>query len=186
MVAQGGGPGLFGFAEARRGALAAVGTLAVGMPFALIPMLAAPAYAAGPPCVQTGDRVICTFVYTGAAQRFTVPAGVTKLSFDVKGASGGAGGSGSDSSQGGGGGAGGAGAELVGTLTVTPRRVLQTVLAAPLPAVSAIPATEAAARLPIRAAPPRASATCGGGFDKEHQRYLGNIVVYAHLASVKR
>ncbi|WP_405783813.1 class F sortase [Streptomyces sp. NBC_00859] len=27
--------------------------------------------------------------------------------------------------------------------------------------------------------------TCGGGFDKKHQRYLGNVVVYAHLTGTK-
>lgn len=28
--------------------------------------------------------------------------------------------------------------------------------------------------------------TCGAGFDKRHNRYLGNVVVYAHLTGVQR
>jgi hypothetical protein len=27
--------------------------------------------------------------------------------------------------------------------------------------------------------------TCGGGFDKKHQQYLGNVVAYAHLTSTR-
>lgn len=27
--------------------------------------------------------------------------------------------------------------------------------------------------------------TCGGGFDKKHQQYLGNVVVYAHLTAAR-
>ncbi|MER6443950.1 Ig-like domain-containing protein [Streptomyces venezuelae] len=80
--------------------------------------MAAPAAAQG--CVQTGSQVVCTFDYTGAAQTFTVPGGVTRLSVDARGASGGAA-AGNDNP----GGAGGAGAEVGGTLTVTAGQTLQ-------------------------------------------------------------
>ncbi|MFH1005199.1 MAG: glycine-rich protein [Bacteroidota bacterium] len=52
-----------------------------------------------------------TFAYTGAAQNFTVPTGVTSINVDVRGAQGG--------------GTGGTGAKVVATLTVTPGQVLQ-------------------------------------------------------------
>ncbi|MFH9355225.1 Ig-like domain-containing protein [Kitasatospora sp. NPDC017646] len=102
--------------SARRGRhVLAAGTLALGMSFALAPVLATPASAAGT-CVTTGSLVTCTFNYTGAADSFTVPAGVTQLGFDAKGASGGASASGET---------GGAGAEAIGTLAVTPGQTLQ-------------------------------------------------------------
>jgi len=59
------------------------------------------------PCVS-GNTV---FVYTGAMQSFTVPAGVTSITIEALGA------------QGGGG--GGLGAKMTGTFTVTPGQVLQ-------------------------------------------------------------
>ncbi|MET8629122.1 Ig-like domain-containing protein [Kitasatospora sp. NPDC004669] len=90
-----------------------------GMSLALLPFLAGPAAAQGS-CVQTGNQVVCTFSYTGAAQTFTVPTGVTQVSVDAKGASGGAGAG--DTNPGG---AGGHGAEVTGTVTVTPGQTLQ-------------------------------------------------------------
>ncbi|MFF4580174.1 hypothetical protein [Streptomyces sp. NPDC001389] len=107
-----------GLLRRRHRALTA-GALAVGMSFALVPVLAAPATAAGT-CVQSGNLVTCTFNYTGAADSFTVPAGVTQVGFDAKGASGGAG-----SSLFNPGGTGAAGAEVTGTLAVTPGQTLQ-------------------------------------------------------------
>jgi trimeric autotransporter adhesin len=58
-----------------------------------------------------------TFCYTGAAQTWTVPAGVTQATFRLYGANGG--GNGSDSGN------GGHGAEVTGNLAVTPGTVLQ-------------------------------------------------------------
>ncbi|MEU8512944.1 Ig-like domain-containing protein [Kitasatospora sp. NPDC048722] len=89
------------------------------MSLALVPFLAGSAAAAGS-CVQTGNQVACTFAYTGAADTFTVPAGVTQVTVDARGASGGA--AAGDTNPGG---AGGAGAEVVGTLAVTPGQTLQ-------------------------------------------------------------
>ncbi|MFJ9933888.1 Ig-like domain-containing protein [Streptomyces virginiae] len=96
----------------------AAGSLATGMSLALVPLLAGPAAAQG--CVQTGSQVVCTFDYTGAAQTFTVPSGVTQLSVDARGASGGAA-AGNDNPGGG----GGAGAEVAGTLAVVSGQTLQ-------------------------------------------------------------
>lgn len=62
-------------------------------------------------CSLAGADVICTFGYTGAAQTWTVPAGVTMASFDVQGAQGG----GIDSSLNGPGGGGQAKADLAVT-----------------------------------------------------------------------
>jgi len=47
--------------------------------------------AADPPanCTTTGTVTTCVFAYTGAAQTWTVPAGVTQATFDVYGAAGG-------------------------------------------------------------------------------------------------
>ena len=59
------------------------------------------------PCVS-GNTV---FVYTGAMQSFTVPAGVTSITIQALGAQGG--------------GNGGLGAKMTGTFTVTPGQVLQ-------------------------------------------------------------
>lgn len=40
-------------------------------------------------CQPSGSEVVCTFDYTGAAQSWTVPEGVTQATFDVFGAQGG-------------------------------------------------------------------------------------------------
>lgn len=58
-----------------------------------------------------------TFNYTGASQNYTVPAGVTAIQVDVRGASGGAGNPATHQ--------GGFGARVQDTLTVTPGQVLQ-------------------------------------------------------------
>src|SRR5918994_7309686 len=67
-------------------------------------------------CQPSGSQVVCTFSYTGAAQSWTVPEGVTQATFDVYGA--------------GGGGAstrsfGGRGGEAKATISVTPGETLQ-------------------------------------------------------------
>jgi len=67
-------------------------------------------------CLPSGATVTCTFSYTGAAQTFTVPAGVTSVSIDARGAAGGASYSGV---------AGGSGARVQATLAVTPSETLQ-------------------------------------------------------------
>jgi hypothetical protein len=63
--------------------------------------------------VVTGATATVTCRYTGAAQYWTVPAGVTQATFTLYGA--GAGFNGQAD-----GGLGGAGAEVTGTLEVTP------------------------------------------------------------------
>ena len=62
--------------------------------------------------------------YTGAAQTYTVPAGVTSINVLIWGA----GGAGGDRTGGGNAGAGGSGAFVKGTLAVTPGQVLQIVV----------------------------------------------------------
>ena len=68
-------------------------------------------------CSPSSGTVTCTFNYTGAADSFTVPAGVTQVTIDAKGAQGG--------------GAfvhGGNGAEVSGTLPVTSGSTLNVVV----------------------------------------------------------
>src|SRR5437773_11875856 len=72
--------------RARRLAVAAV-ALVVS---ALATPLALPgAASAAPSCQPSGAQIVCTFAYTGAAQTWTVPAGVTQATFDLYGAAGG-------------------------------------------------------------------------------------------------
>ncbi len=72
-------------------------------------------------CSRSGITVACTFSYKGRAQSFVVPAGVTSIVVDARGAAG----------RGSGGGsvgkaiAGGLGARVRGTLAVTPGASLQ-------------------------------------------------------------
>src|SRR5450759_760823 len=73
---------------------------------------------ATPSCTGT-STVTCSFGFTGAADSFTVPAGVTSVTVDAKGAGGGAGGGGEDNHAPPRA-AGGAGAEVVATISVTP------------------------------------------------------------------
>ena len=40
-------------------------------------------------CQPSGSQVVCTFSYTGAAQSWTVPDGVSQATFEVHGAQGG-------------------------------------------------------------------------------------------------
>ena len=65
-------------------------------------------------CVSSGSDVECTFSYTGAAQTWTVPDGVTQATFDVYGAQGGN----VDRS-------GGRGGKASATIAVTPGETLQ-------------------------------------------------------------
>ena len=75
-----------------------------------------PASAASGDC--TGTTVVtCTFAYTGGAQAWTVPLGVTAAQFTVYGAQGG-GNTGLDSAV-------GVGAKVTGALPVTPGTSLQ-------------------------------------------------------------
>lgn len=62
-----------------------------------------------------------TYTYTGTPQSFTVPAGVTRVLIEAKGAQGGDGATGGNSSTGG---AGGLGSSVSGILNVTPGQVL--------------------------------------------------------------
>lgn len=64
---------------------------------------------------RTGGQTSQTFSYTGASQNFVVPAGVTTLTVDVKGAQGGEGGAGGEGARGG---------RAQATLTVTPGETL--------------------------------------------------------------
>jgi hypothetical protein len=66
-------------------------------------------------CQPSGSQVVCTFSYTGAAQNWTVPNGVTQATFDVYGAGGG----GTRSAG------GGRGGEAKATISVTPGKTLQ-------------------------------------------------------------
>src|SRR5690349_18906456 len=63
-------------------------TRPVRLLFALAPILglASQAQAASGGCVTSSGTVTCTFNYTGAAETWTVPAGVTSATFDLYGA----------------------------------------------------------------------------------------------------
>jgi hypothetical protein len=74
-----------------------------------------PAHAADS-CQPSGSQVVCTFEYTGAAQSWTVPDGVTQATFDVYGAQGGSEPTGKP---------GGLGGEATATIAVTPGDTLQ-------------------------------------------------------------
>src|SRR5262245_36644944 len=52
----------------------------------LLGLAATPALAASGDCTTSGITVTCTFDYTGAAQTWMVPAGVTEATFDLFGA----------------------------------------------------------------------------------------------------
>lgn len=67
---------------------------------------------------------VSIYNYTGSAQTYTVPAGVTSINVWIWGA----GGAGADRTGGGNGGAGGSGAFVKGSLAVTPGQVLQIVV----------------------------------------------------------
>ncbi len=83
-------------------------------------------------CAPSGTQATCTFSYTGAAQTWTVPVGVTSATFDLFGAAGADGGdyqlSGPQANLPGSaarGGSGGLGGEAKATLPVTPGATLQ-------------------------------------------------------------
>jgi hypothetical protein len=78
-----------------------------------------PAARADVDCQPSGSQVVCTITYTGAAQSWTVPEGVTQATFDVYGAQGGS----SSSSLGVR--AGGLGGKASATIGVTPGDTLQ-------------------------------------------------------------
>jgi hypothetical protein len=90
---------------------------------ALVPLLgAAPTVAvhADGICSPNGNQVQCTFASTGAAQAWTVPAGVTSATFDLYGAAGGDSGGFSFAHA-----PGGHGAHMQATLGVTPGATIQ-------------------------------------------------------------
>ena len=74
--------------------------------------------AASPVCTRSGGTAMCTFVLTGTAQDFTVPAGVTRLQVVAVGGNGGS----SKTDR------GGMGAKVAGTLAVTPGQVLNVIV----------------------------------------------------------
>jgi hypothetical protein len=81
-------------------------------------------HAASGECTTTGTATSCTFSYSGAAQTWTVPTGVTQATFGVFGAQGGQG-SRLCNTNCGFGGPGGLGGEATATLTVTSGTVYQ-------------------------------------------------------------
>ncbi|HEX2901715.1 MAG TPA: glycine-rich protein, partial [Bacteroidia bacterium] len=92
-----------------------LGTSASGANFAVTPGGTTTYYAEA---INTGGGSgTQTFSYTGAAQTFTVPSGVTSLTVDLRGAKGGDGFPVMS--------AGGLGGRVTGTITVTPGQVLQ-------------------------------------------------------------
>jgi hypothetical protein len=78
-----------------------------------------PAARADGDCQPSGSDVVCTFTYTGNAQSWTVPEGVTQATFDVSGAQGGGTPGGDGVIQ------GGKGGEATATIPVTPGDTLQ-------------------------------------------------------------
>jgi Glycine rich protein len=71
---------------------------------------------AAPDCQTSGAETVCTFEYTGAAESWTVPFGVSEARFDVYGAQGGT----SDT-----GGVGGLGGRATATIAVTAAQTLE-------------------------------------------------------------
>jgi len=72
-----------------RGWRALVFAVAAGLSALSALALAGSATALPSNCTQSGTTVTCTFAYTGSAQTWTVPAGLTDATFDVQGAQGG-------------------------------------------------------------------------------------------------
>jgi hypothetical protein len=93
----------------RPAGLAVAAVTAAGLA-AVVPAL--PASAASGSCAASSGQVTCTFDYTGSAQTWTVPAGVTTATFDLSGAQGG--GTGYFPAQ------GGLGGETTATLSALP------------------------------------------------------------------
>jgi hypothetical protein len=90
-----------------------LGTVSAGTPFTLNPLNSRTYYAQ-----SESEEMSQTFDYTGGMQTFTVPAGVTSLTIDARGARGGAGSENTSFNQ------GGSGGRVQGTLSVTPGQVL--------------------------------------------------------------
>ena len=83
-----GADGLVGWVTRGSGrALVFAGAAALSAMWALA--LAGSAAALASNCAQSGNTVTCTFDYTGGAQTWTVPHGVTSATFDVQGGQGG-------------------------------------------------------------------------------------------------
>ena len=95
--------------------LVALVALVAAMAAILIAYSASPVHAADG-CQPSGSQVVCTFEFTGAAQSWTVPDGVSQATFDVFGAQGGSEPSGKP---------GGLGGEATATIAVTPGDTLQ-------------------------------------------------------------
>jgi hypothetical protein len=95
--------------------LVALVALVAAMAALLIAYNTSPARAADS-CQPSGSQVVCTFEYTGAAQSWTVPDGVSQATFDVFGAQGGSEPSGKP---------GGLGGEATATIAVNPGDTLQ-------------------------------------------------------------
>jgi hypothetical protein len=87
----------------------------------LLGLAQAPVANADGTCTTSGTTTVCTFVYTGAAQTWTAPTGVTRATFDAFGAQGGAGGGNAFTIPGG----AALGGEATATLAVTPGVVYQ-------------------------------------------------------------
>ncbi len=121
--------------RAPRRRLALLRKLVPALLLALAPLLGAGQAAvvhADDTCAPSGTQATCTFSYTGAAQTWTVPVGVTSATFDLFGAAGADGGdyqlSGPQANLPGSaarGGSGGLGGEAKATLPVTPGATLQ-------------------------------------------------------------
>jgi hypothetical protein len=90
--------------------------LALLLASGLAPVAVSPAARADGDCQPSGSQVVCTFSYTGAAQSWTVPDGVSQATFEVHGAQGG---------SSGGGQAGGLGGKASATIALTPGDTLQ-------------------------------------------------------------
>jgi hypothetical protein len=99
--------------RARRRPYALAATAGAAAAAALALPAAAPA---APSCEPSGSDTVCTFSYTGGAQTWTVPAGVSEATFEVSGAAGG------DTRVGAPGGLGG---RATATIAVTPADTLQ-------------------------------------------------------------
>jgi len=104
---------------------AAVAPLGAALGVLAAVITAGPASASSGDCVTAGKVTTCTFIYTGGAQTWTVPAGIKSASFTLYGAEGGTAVGGTVGGVPVPGGPGGLGAQVTGTLSVTPGSVLQ-------------------------------------------------------------
>ena len=95
--------------------------LSTANPFVTPPLINATTYFAACQIFGNAAPTSDVFIYTGAMQTFTVPAGVTSITIEALGAGGGSGALGGNSATGG---AGGKGSRATGTLAVTPGQIL--------------------------------------------------------------